>query len=92
MESHNGLITGFNDCRQPDRLPGAGPEPERRGRIRRLNGAPTSVGNYNGNKWGPRAGIAWQLRPQDRRSRRLRPLLGPADRSRWTACNARLRQ
>ena len=26
-----------------------------------VSGAPDSVGNYNTNKWGPRAGIAWQL-------------------------------
>ena len=62
QEQNNGLIVGFNEsaanpiaCQVPGlNLKGAA---EYAG----VGGAPTSVGNYNSNKWGPRAGIAWQV-------------------------------
>ncbi len=61
-ESNNGIVTGF--------LPDA-PSPVQ-GQVNGLttngvvefagqNGAPTSIGHPNWSKWGPRAGIAWQV-------------------------------
>jgi len=61
-EAHNGLLTGFNTtaanviASQVPSLKLVG-VPEYAG----VGGAPTSVGNYNSQKWGPRAGAAYQL-------------------------------
>jgi trimeric autotransporter adhesin len=54
-EAHNGLIVGFNQTAS-NPLIGTGAA-EYAG----VNGAPTHVGNYQGIKWGPRGGVAYQL-------------------------------
>jgi trimeric autotransporter adhesin len=62
MEQHNGLIVGFNqNATSP--IAAQVPSLNLKGAVEYAgeSGAPTSVGNYNFNKWGPRAGIAWQL-------------------------------
>jgi hypothetical protein len=54
-EAHNGLIVNFNTA-ATNPLAGNGAV-EYAG----LNGSPTHVGNYQGVKWGPRGGVAYQL-------------------------------
>jgi hypothetical protein len=54
-EANNGLIVGFNTAAN-NPVYGKG-EVEYAG----LGGAPDHVGNYQGIKWGPRGGIAYQL-------------------------------
>ena len=54
-EDHNGLIVDFNTA-ATNPVYGKG-EVEYAG----LNGAPNHVGNYQGIKWGPRGGVAYQL-------------------------------
>ncbi len=54
-EAHNGLLVDFNTA-TANPLAGNGVV-EYAG----LNGAPTHVGDYQGIKWGPRGGVAYQL-------------------------------
>jgi len=54
-EAHNGLIVNFNEA-ATNALYGNGAA-EYAG----LNGAATHVGDYQGIKWGPRGGVAYQL-------------------------------
>ena len=54
-ERHNGLITDFNTAAM-NPVYGNG-EVEYAG----VNGGPTHVGDYQGIKWGPRGGVAYQL-------------------------------
>jgi len=54
-EAHNGLLVDFNTA-ATNPLAGNGVV-EYAG----LSGAPTHVGNYQGIKWGPRGGVAYQL-------------------------------
>jgi hypothetical protein len=61
-EDHNGIITRFNTTVAnvlASQVPGLNLKgaAEYAGQ----NGAPTSVGNYNFSKWGPRVGAAYQL-------------------------------
>ena len=60
-EAHNGLITGFN-ASATNALAAQVPGLALKGAVQYagVNGASTHVGNYNSNKWGPRAGFAWQ--------------------------------
>ncbi|MGA2576781.1 MAG: TonB-dependent receptor [Bryobacteraceae bacterium] len=61
-EQNNGLITGFNETATSP-IASQVPSLDLKGAVEYagVNGAPDSVGNYEANKWGPRAGIAWQL-------------------------------
>ena len=61
-EKNNGLMTGFNTTAAnviASQVPSLNLKgvPEYAG----VGGAPTSVGNYNSQKWGPRGGVAYQL-------------------------------
>ena len=62
QEQNNGLIVNFNETAASpiaSEVPGL----NLKGAVEYagVGGAPTHVGNYNFNKWGPRGGIAWQL-------------------------------
>ncbi len=61
-EQNNGLITGFNGA-ATNALASQVPGLNLKGAVQYagLNGAPTTVGNYNDNKWGPRIGFAYSL-------------------------------
>ncbi len=61
-EAHNGLITGFNG-NATNALAAQVPGLNLKGAVEYagVNGAPTSVGNYNQNKFAPRIGLAYQL-------------------------------
>lgn len=61
-EANNGLVTSF-DGNATNALSSRVPGLNLKGAVRYagLNGAPTTVGNYNSSKWGPRIGLAWQL-------------------------------
>ena len=62
QEAHNGLITGFNTT-ATNALASTVPSLNLKGAAEYagVGGAPTSVGNYNSQKWGPRVGVAYQL-------------------------------
>ena len=62
QEANNGLIVNFNESAASpiaSEVPGL----NLKGAVEYagVGGAPTHVGDYNFNKWGPRGGIAWQL-------------------------------
>ena len=61
-EKNNGLIVGFNQ-NATNAIASDVPSLNLKGAAQYagLNGAATSVGNYNSSKWGPRGGIAWQV-------------------------------
>jgi len=61
-ESSNGLLVGFNTTAAnaiASQVPGLSLKGA--AQYAGVGGAPISVGNYNSNKWGPRAGVAYQL-------------------------------
>jgi hypothetical protein len=65
MEAHNGLITGFNQSiASPIASQVSGLDLKGAVEYAGVDGAPTSVGSYNSNKWGPRGGVAWQVDPK----------------------------
>ena len=61
-EANNGLITGFNE-NATNAIASQVPGLDLKGAVEYagVGGAPTSAGNYQFNKWGPRGGIAWQV-------------------------------
>ena len=61
-EEHNGLITNF-DQNATNAIASQVPGLNLKGAAQYagVNGAPTSVGNYEFSKWGPRVGAAYQL-------------------------------
>jgi hypothetical protein len=61
-EANNGLIVNFNQT-ATNPIASLVPGLNLKGEVQYagLGGAPDTVGNYNGNKWGPRGGIAYQL-------------------------------
>lgn len=61
-EAHNALITGFN-TKVPNVLANqvSGISPVGAVEYAGMNGAPTRVGHYSGNKFAPRIGVAYQL-------------------------------
>ncbi len=61
-EQNNGLVVDFNgSAANPLASQVTGISPKGEIEYAGLNGAPTSVGNYNSNKFGPRIGVAWQM-------------------------------
>jgi hypothetical protein len=62
QEANNGLIVNFNQS-ATNVLAAQVPSLNLKGAAQYagVGGAATSVGNYQGIKWGPRGGIAWQL-------------------------------
>lgn len=62
QEANNGMVTGFLP-NVPSPIQPLVNELTTNGVVEFAgqNGAPTSIGNPNWSKWGPRAGIAWQL-------------------------------
>jgi hypothetical protein len=62
QEANNGLLTGFNTT-ATNALAAQVPSLNLKGAAEYagVNGAPTSVGNYNSEKWGPRGGVAYAL-------------------------------
>jgi hypothetical protein len=65
QEQNNALVVGFNTT-TPNVLASqvTGISPVGAVEYAGLNGNPTSVGNPYSSKWGPRAGIAWQVTPK----------------------------
>ena len=62
QEVNNGMVTGFNTAAiNPISSQVTGLTTPGVVEFAGTNGAPTSIGNPNLNKFGPRAGIAWQL-------------------------------
>lgn len=62
QEQNNGLVTGFaTTTANPIQSQVSGLTTDGEVEFAGLNGAPVTIGNPNSNKWGPRAGIAWQL-------------------------------
>jgi hypothetical protein len=61
-EKNNGLLVGFNQT-AANVLAASVPSLSLKGvpEYAGVNGAPTTVGNYQGIKWGPRGGVAYQL-------------------------------
>jgi hypothetical protein len=61
-EANNGLLVGF-DTTATNAIASQVPGLSLKGAAQYagLTGAPISAGNYNTNKWGPRAGVAYQL-------------------------------
>ncbi len=60
-EANNGLITGFDANAQNPLGPRSGFSSPGVVQFAGVNGASTSVGNPNLNKFGPRVGLAWQM-------------------------------
>ncbi len=61
-EGNNGLLVGFNRTVANVLASSVtGISPKGAVEYAGLNGNPTSVGNYNSNKWSPRIGVAWQV-------------------------------
>ena len=62
QEANNGLLTGFN-ITAPNALASQVPSLNLKGAAEYagVGGAPTSVGDYNSQKWGPRVGVAYAL-------------------------------
>ena len=61
-EANNGLVTGFNTTATNPLAQGvSGIVPRGEIEFAGLNEAPLNVGNFGALKWGPRAGLAWQV-------------------------------
>ena len=62
QEEKNGLVTGFlPDAPNPIQSQVSGLTTNGVVQFAGINGAPTTIGHPNMNKWGPRVGMAWQV-------------------------------